>query len=131
MVLDASVLVALHLDQGQDGEWAASMVLGQTLVAPHLLSVEVTSAIRRLARSGFISSQEAEVAQRAASDTPIDFFPFLPFRDRVWELRENVTPFDAWYVAIAEVLQAPLVTLDNRLAKATGPTCQFETPPLP
>lgn len=56
--------------------------------------------------------------------------PFTPFAERVWELRANVTSYDAWYVAVAEQFDLPLATLDRRLAKATGPRCRFLLPPL-
>ncbi len=55
--------------------------------------------------------------------------PFAPFEERIWELRHNLTAYDAWYVAVAEALDCPLVTLDIRLSRAPGPTCAFITPP--
>jgi predicted nucleic acid-binding protein len=58
----------------------------------------------------------------------IDLFPFEPFAGRIWELRRNVTSYDAWYVAIAEALKLPLATLDERLSKSNGVTCKFLTP---
>jgi predicted nucleic acid-binding protein len=58
----------------------------------------------------------------------LELFSFEPFAERVWVLRHNVTSYDAWYVALAEVLRLPLATLDERLVKAKGPTCNFLTP---
>ena len=58
----------------------------------------------------------------------IDLFPFEPFADRIWELRHNVTSYDAWYVALAEALKLPLATLDEPLSKSNGVTCKFLTP---
>lgn len=55
--------------------------------------------------------------------TEIELHPFAPFAARVWELRHNLTAYDAWYVAVAESLGCPLVTLDGRLTRAPGPTC--------
>jgi predicted nucleic acid-binding protein len=60
----------------------------------------------------------------------IDFFPFEPFADRIWELRHNVTSYDAWYVALAEALKLPLATLDEPLAKSNGVRCEFLRPRL-
>ena len=60
----------------------------------------------------------------------IDLFPFEPFADRIWELRHNVTSYDAWYVALAEALKLPLATLDKPLSKSNGVTCEFLTPRL-
>ena len=59
----------------------------------------------------------------------MELFPYASFAERIWALRQNVTCYDAWYVAVAEALSAPLATLDNRLAKASGPRCQFLTAP--
>jgi predicted nucleic acid-binding protein len=59
----------------------------------------------------------------------LELVPFGPFAERVWELRSNVTSYDAWYVAVAEELDLPLATLDRPLAAASGPRCQFLLPP--
>ena len=59
----------------------------------------------------------------------LELFPFGPFADRVWDLRDNLTSYDAWYVALAEAVGCALATLDKRLVRATGPTCQFIAPP--
>ncbi len=59
----------------------------------------------------------------------MELFPFAPFAERVWALRENLTSYDAWYVALAEALDCPLVTLDRRLSRASGPVCEIIAPP--
>lgn len=61
----------------------------------------------------------------------IDLYPFSPFAERVWELRANVTSYDAWYVALAGALDSPLFTLDRRISRASGPSCPVITPPHP
>jgi predicted nucleic acid-binding protein len=61
-------------------------------------------------------------------DLRVELFPYAPFAPRVWELRDNVTAYDAWYVELAESLGSSLATLDHRLARADGPRCGFETP---
>lgn len=58
----------------------------------------------------------------------MELLGFNPFAGRIWELRHNITSYDAWYVAAAEALDLPLATLDERLSKASGPNCQFLTP---
>ncbi len=58
-----------------------------------------------------------------------ELHPFAPYADRVWALRRNLTIYDAWYVALAEWLNCPLVTIDLRLSRAVGPECVFVTPP--
>jgi predicted nucleic acid-binding protein len=64
-------------------------------------------------------------------DLGVELFPYEPFAQRIWDLRATVTPYDGWYVALAEHLDAPLATLDRRLGRAPGPTCAFLTPLLP
>ncbi|MGI8578807.1 MAG: type II toxin-antitoxin system VapC family toxin [Nocardioidaceae bacterium] len=70
------------------------------------------------------------MAHADLTDLRVELFPYQPFAARVWELRENVTASDAWYVAMAEHIRAPLATLDLRLARAHGPRCAFRTPPV-
>lgn len=69
------------------------------------------------------------MAHSRLTDLPVMLHPYPPFASRVWELRNNVSAYDAWYVALAESLEAPLVTLDRRLMRATGPRCAFSVPP--
>lgn len=128
IVIDASVLVAATVDTGAEGIWADEIIAQNEIVAPHLILVESTNILRRLEHSKNLTSLEAAAAQRDVIRLNIDLIPFEPFADRIWELRRNVTSYDAWYVAVAEAFQLPLATLDRRLARATGPTCQFATP---
>lgn len=74
-----------------------------------------------------ISSIEANLARADLMALDIDLFPFEPFADRVWELRANVTSYDAWYVAIAEAIDIPFATLDRRLTRTRGVRCAFMT----
>ena len=128
IVADASVLVAATTDSGLEGVWAEEVLLQGGTVAPHLVLVEATNILRRLERSKELSPMEANAAQRDLVRLAIDLLPFEPFADRVWELRPNVTSYDAWYVAIAEAFDLPLATLDGRLTRAAGPRCRFLTP---
>jgi predicted nucleic acid-binding protein len=129
LVVDASVLVAATADGGRDGTWAEQALgEGGPLVAPHLVLVEATNILRRLERSRELTRLEAGAARRDLLRLDLELFPFEPFADRVWALRQSVTSYDAWYVAVAEDLDAPLATLDRRLARAPGPSCRFLTP---
>ena len=125
VVLDASVAVAALVDAGGRGRRAREILAAEHLVAPHLLPVEVANTLRRLALAGSIGAFEAGAALRDLTDLGIQLYPFEPFADRVWALRDTVTAYDAWYVALAEASDAPLATLDARLTGAAGPLCEF------
>ena len=126
-VVDASVLVAATVDSGPEGIWAEDLVASGDLFAPHLVLVEANN-ILRLERANQLTTVEAAFARMDLLRLDIDLATFQPFADRVWELRHNLTCYDAWYVAVAEVLDLPLATLDARLARTSGPSCQFLTP---
>jgi predicted nucleic acid-binding protein len=125
LVVDASMVVAALVDSGMDGRWAEALLAGGPLAAPHLLIVEAANILRRSAASGAISAEQASMAHADLLDLRVELFPYAPFAARIWELRENVTCYDAWYVAVAETFNAPLATLDARLANAPGPRCRF------
>jgi predicted nucleic acid-binding protein len=127
-VVDSSVLVAAVLDSGPHGAWAEDIVASGPLHAPELAHVEATNILRRLERSKLITTPEANGAREDLMQLDIVLLSFEPFADRVWELRHTVTSYDAWYVAVAEMLDLPLATLDERLAGAKGPTCKFLMP---
>ena len=129
LVADASLIVAALIDAGPDGEWADELLGTEHLAAPHLMPVEVTNVLRRAVLAGELVAEVATLALADLADLTIDLYDFAPFSERVWELHPNVTSYDAWYVAIAEALAAPLATLDQRLSRAPGPTCEFRTPP--
>ena len=128
LVVDASLVVAALVDSGPVGVWAERRLGSGEIVAPHLLPVEVASVLRRAEHADEISTDVATLAYRDLLDLPLGLYPYEPFADRIWQLRATVTPYDAWYVAVAEAIDAPLATLDGRLAAAPGPTCRFETP---
>jgi predicted nucleic acid-binding protein len=125
MVIDASLAVAALVDSGEDGRWAEGLLTRDSLAAPHLLMVEAANILRRSALSGAISAEQASLAHSDLLDLRIELFPYAPFASRIWDLRENVTCYDAWHVAVAEALNVPLATLDIWLAKAPGPRCRF------
>ena len=119
------------MDTGPHGAWAEQVIESGALHAPELLRVEVTNVLRRLERAQEITTPEANAAYEDFMQLDVELFSFQDFSDRVWELRHNVTSFDAWYVALAEALELPLATLDERLSKAKGPQCQFLLPGKP
>jgi predicted nucleic acid-binding protein len=128
-VVDASVVAAALVDSGSLGDWAESVLLTGPLAAPHLLPVETANILRRMASVGDISADVAALAHGELLSLRTELFPYAPFGKRVWELRANVTAYDAWYVALAELLDAPLATLDGKLSRASGTACRFLTPP--
>lgn len=127
LVVDASFLVALLTDSGDEGRWAEAAVAGQELVAPELAMVETANILRRLEAAGLVAALESELAYRDLLRLDMQLFPYAPFSARIWDLRKNLTAYDAWYVALAEVLACPLATLDRRLGKATGVDCKILT----
>jgi predicted nucleic acid-binding protein len=128
VVVDSSVVVAALVDTGDDGGWAETVLQQVPLFAPELIRVEVTNVLRRLEHSKRITTSEANAAYQDFMNLDFELHAFEPFAERVWELRRNVTSYDAWYVALAEVMDLPLATLDARLAKVMGPNCRFLTP---
>lgn len=129
VVVDASVVVAALVDTGSEGRWAERVLASDDLAAPHLLPVEAANILRRLALQGEISEDAAALAHADLLDLRVALFPYLLDAWRAWELRHNLTTYDAWYVALAESLEVELATLDARLAQAPGPRCGFRLPP--
>lgn len=127
LVVDASTVVAALVDSGAGGHWAEELLATESLVAPHLLPAEVASVLHRAALGGDISHDVASLAHGDLIDLRVELVPYDPFAERVWELRSNITAYDAWYVAVAEAFAVPLATLDARLVRATGPRCEFST----
>ena len=98
---------------------------GEGCAAPYLMQAEVANVLRRAVVAGRLSADSAAIAHADMLDLPVMLFGYAPFAERIWELRASVTPYDAWYVAIAESLGARLATLDARLSRAPGPRCGF------
>ena len=124
-VLDVSAAVALLADAGPTGQWVAATIRGATLLAPELMLFEVSSILRRHALAGVLDASAATLAHVDLVALPVDLYPYVALAERVWELRANITAYDASYVALAEFAAAPLVTLDAKLAGATGSTCKI------
>ena len=119
IVVDASALVETLLNMPDSGVVNAIMFdSGTTLHAPHLIDIEVTQAVRRFAAAGRIASVRAKEALADLVDLPVQRYPHGDLLPRIWALRQNLTAYDATYVALAEALDARLLTRDRRLAAA-------------
>jgi predicted nucleic acid-binding protein len=129
VVVDSSAVVALLADRGAYGDWVAGEVEGRRVAAPWLMPFEAGNSLRRRELAGDIDASTSTLAHEDLLSMRIDLWPHGRLADRAWELRGAVTYYDASYVALAELLEAPLVTLDRRLARAPGPECAFLTPP--
>lgn len=129
LVIDASAVVAALIDDGAHGQWAETLLAREPLAAPHLMPVEAANILRRAVLAGQVSDDVAALAHNDLLALRVDLFAYELVAARVWQLRHNLTSYDAWYVALAESLDANVATLDDRLAAATGPTCAFELPP--
>jgi predicted nucleic acid-binding protein len=125
IVVDASILAPALADDAGDGERARAAIASDELAAPHLIDLEVTSVIRRAVLRGDIPAERARQAVRDLAEVPIARFVHYPLLGRIWELHASLTPCDATYVALAELLDASLVTADARLARAPGAMCEF------
>ena len=127
IVVDASALVELLLDTDEAGAVAARLFnSGASLAAPHLIDVESAQVLRRYAQVGEIDDRRGREAMADLADMPIRRYPHDVLLPRVWDLRHNLTAYDATYVALAEALDAPLVTRDRRLAGAAGHGAEIE-----
>ena len=127
IVVDASAVLEVLL-----GTPSAGALMGrlfdpsQTLHAPHLLDVEVAQVVRRYAAAGEIDGERGRMALADLADFPLRRYPHDLLLPRIWALRDNLTAYDAAYVALAEALDAPLLTRDKRLAAAPGHTARIE-----
>ena len=134
VVFDASALNAALVNPGPEGQWAQSFLDDEDWSAPRVAGpefvlAEATNYLRNMEITRNISGDDANYARLWLLRLPITLHRFAPYAERIWALRSNVTCYDAWYVAVAESLGCPLVTLDMRLSRANGPTCEIVVPP--
>lgn len=123
-VFDASVLVDALLVAGPAGDDARQVLRNHSLLhVPSIFTAEATSAVRSMRARGQVSLAQARGAVSSIKTVQTVQYPFEPFVDRVWELRDNLSVYDGWYVALAESLDTGLVTADRRLVEAPGPRC--------
>ena len=125
IVVDASAIVDFVTHRALDA-LPDRLMGGGGLHAPHLVDVEVAHALRRLVATRELSADRASDARADAADLRIIRYPHVPLLDRAWQLRETLSVYDAVYVALAEALEAPLVTCDTRLLRATGHHAEVE-----
>jgi predicted nucleic acid-binding protein len=127
IVVDASALLEVLLRTQAAGVVERRLFAsGQTLYAPHLIDAEVAQALRRYAINREIDGNRGRAALADLSDFPLHRYPHDFLLPRVWDLRNNLTAYDAIYVALAEALDAPLLTRDQRLAAAPGHRARIE-----
>jgi predicted nucleic acid-binding protein len=126
IVLDASAAIEWLL-QTSTGQRVEQQIFSQSesLHAPHLLDVEIIQVLRRLVRERVISAVRADQAITDLLDLRINRYPHFVLLPRIWQLRHNLSAYDAAYVALAEELDAILLTSDARLASASGHTAQI------
>ena len=121
IVVDASVVLELLLrTPAAPGIETRLFSANAIWHAPHLLDVEVAQVLRRYTFAGEITATRGLEAIGDLADLPLTSYPHHPFLSRIWELRDNVTAYDAAYISLAEALAVPLVTLDAKLASAPG-----------
>ncbi len=118
IVVDASAILEVLLRTTDAADWLLDSA--ETLHAPYLLDVEIAQVIRRYEARGELSAERGQEALTDLMAFPVARYPHDVLLQRVWELRNNLTAYDAMYIALAEVLDAPLVTRDERLASAPG-----------
>jgi predicted nucleic acid-binding protein len=125
---DASAVVALLLDSGPNGRWATENLSGRELVAPALMPFEAANVIRRHELAASIGVDQAAQAHADLLDLSVVLWPHEVLAQRAWELRKNLSIYDATYVALAELVDCALVTLDARIARAPGVRCRVVHP---
>lgn len=127
-VIDSSALLELFTGASPDPR-LRRRALTQTAGAPELVDIEVANGLRRMVVRGLLSSSVALAVFRDIRDTPVSRAPHCSLLERIWELRDSITPYDAAYVALAEHLAVPLVTCDGRLARSNGHDAEIELYP--
>lgn len=127
IVVDASAILEVLLRTPAAAAAAARLLdPRETLHAPHLIDVEVAQVLRRYAASNAVDAARGRAALADLADFPLTRYPHGLLLPRVWELRADLTAYDAAYVALAEALDAPLLTRDRRLAAAPGHRARIE-----
>lgn len=120
LVVDTSAVLAALAERTPDRQLVQRLADDGDLHAPHLIDIEILQALRGLVRGGKLSADRAEDARTDVAALAITRYGHEPLADRVWALRENLTAYDAVFVALSEALEVPLITCDARLAAAPG-----------
>jgi predicted nucleic acid-binding protein len=126
IVVDASVLAPALGDDGTSGDLARDRLRGEQLVAPALIDLEVASVWRRQSHAAQLPERRVALALSDLIDLPLERVAHHRLLKRCWELRDNLSTYDASYVALAEVLDVVLVTADRRMAAAPGIRCAVD-----
>jgi predicted nucleic acid-binding protein len=127
IVLDASAVLELMFRTPAGLEVARRIASdAETLHAPHLIDIECLQAVRRYCRAGVVDEARARLALEDLAALDVTRYPHDAVWQRIWALRDNVTAYDAAYVALAEALRAPLLTTDARIARAPGHAARVE-----
>ena len=128
IVVDASALLEVLLGTGAGARIQERLFRsGETLNAPHLIDLEVAQVLRRYDAAGDLDPGRGAEALEDLADMPLHRYPHDFLLPRIWELRGTMTAYDAAYIALAEALDAPLVTRDVRLSRATGHVATIAT----
>lgn len=130
VVCDASALVAVLVDAGSDGTWATQALAGAHVIAPSLLSFECANIIPSPRTCSLIGADQAVQAHADLLAMPLELWPYEAIGSRVWELRHNLSSYDASYVAVAELAEAELITLDRRISRVPQLRIAVRTPEL-
>ena len=127
IVADASVVLELLLQTPRAAAIDARLFRrGESIHAPSLIDLEVAQVLRRYVRRAELDEARARASVQLLAAFPLERYHHEPLLPRIWELRDNLTAYDAAYVALAEGLRAPLLTCDERLARVTGPRTAIE-----
>jgi len=127
IVLDASAVVEVLLQTTAGVPMTARLLAPtESLHAPHLLDVEVVQILRRFVRRGELGPERARQALEDLASLPLERYSHQILIARIWNLRENLTAYDAVYVALAELLGATLLTRDSRILRAPGHAARIE-----
>jgi predicted nucleic acid-binding protein len=126
IVVDASVLAPALADDGASGDAARARLRDHPVAAPELIDLETASVIRRQLQRGRLDARRARLALTDLVELPLRRAPHRALLGRCWELRENLTVYDAAYVALAELLGVVLLTADARIAGAPGIRCRVD-----
>jgi len=126
IVVDASAVVALVLTRGAVGRKVHALTDGAYVMAPTMLPFEVTNVIRRQESARLLTHPDAELAWAGLAALDPELWQWSTLAESVWQLRGSITAYDASYVALAQIMNCPLVTCDARLAAMAPATCQVE-----
>jgi predicted nucleic acid-binding protein len=123
IVLDTSAVVEFLVGTDRVAEGVRAVVVGEKLAAPHAVDLECASTLRGLVHAGKLPPDEGERALDLLGRMALTRYSHVPLLTRIWQLRHNMWPYDAAYVALAETLEADLVTVDGKVEKVPGIRC--------